>query len=989
VHLRLAHQALAALVALLAAPAPAAAQALVLTPPRLVVRGAEAPITLAALDVRVVIQGFTAETTETLVFRNPNGRALEGALEFPLPDAAAVAGFALDVDGQLVEGAVLPRQQARVVLEAELRRGVDPGLVEHVRGNVYRARIYPIPALGTRTVRLRWISPLTTGDGEAAYHLPLPYQLSVPEVAMRVEVVGAPVKPEVLGGFGNLSLQRQDDRWVAEERLRDVAARRDLLVRLPRLPPRWLSVERADDGGSFFALAERIPALEAKAAIPAPRRLALAWDASASREAAAVDRELAFLRQLLAAWPNTGVDLVVFRDRPERPRAFAAGDLARLEAALRALPRDGGTALDALDLRRSALPAADDDLWVVVSDGLATLGEALPPAGDVPVWTVTGATEADRALLRHLSTSTGGEAVDLVALAPQAVAARFTAPRVRLVQVTAAPGAVADLQLRATPDLAWAQVSGRLLVPEAELSLVFAAGAKIVERRSVTVRRDAAGPASESPGPVALTWAQARAEALGLFPERNEEALLALGRRFGLVTPATSILVLETLAQHLEHGVEPAASRPALRAQYLARAAERAVRQRADDRAALEAVVAAWQDRVAWWERRFDVPPGWRWAEQRQKSARAQREGEAAREEEMDMASPALAGAPAPSAAPSRVMAKASDDRSAGEASADAAIAIRPWDPGVPYLAALKAAAPGAAYAAYLVERARHAGPAFYLDCAGFFLRAGQRELGIRVLTNLAELRLDDPALLRVLAWRLSEAGELDLAAQLLDKVLRLRPEEPQSRRDLALVLAERAEAKGHPADAARAVQLLWEVGRRSWERAPDLELVSLMELNRILARAERRGWADVGKAAPVDPRVKKLLTLDLRVSLAWDTDMTDVDLHLLEPTEEHAFYGHRETRMGGLVSHDVTQGYGPEEYLVRRALPGAYAVKVHYYGSGAQTLVGPATLIATVYTNWGRADERREVLTLRLDGPRDLESVGVVWIGGHAGATP
>jgi len=28
-------------------------------------------------------------------------------------------------------------------------------------------------------------------------------------------------------------------------------------------------------------------------------------------------------------------------------------------------------------------------------------------------------------------------------------------------------------------------------------------------------------------------------------------------------------------------------------------------------------------------------------------------------------------------------------------------------------------------------------------------------------------------------------------------------------------------------------------------------------------------------------------------------------------------------------------------------------------------------------------------VLTLRLDGPRDLESVGVVWIGGHAGATP
>ena len=43
---------------------------------------------------------------------------------------------------------------------------------------------------------------------------------------------------------------------------------------------------------------------------------------------------------------------------------------------------------------------------------------------------------------------------------------------------------------------------------------------------------------------------------------------------------------------------------------------------------------------------------------------------------------------------------------------------------------------------------------------------------------------------------------------------------------------------------------------------------------------------------------------------------------------------------------------------------------------------VGPATLIATVYTNWGRPDERREVLTLRLDAPRELEQVGVVHIG-------
>ncbi|MGC4000952.1 MAG: DUF2135 domain-containing protein [Anaeromyxobacter sp.] len=528
-------------------------------------------------------------------------------------------------------------------------------------------------------------------------------------------------------------------------------------------------------------------------------------------------------------------------------------------------------------------------------------------------------------------------------------------------------------------------VTGRLLAPEAQLTLVFTVGGAEVERRVVRVRAaDAARPPEGRPGPVAVAWAQGQAEALGLFADRNADALLALGRRFGLVTAGTSILVLEDLQQHLEHGVEPAASRPALRQAYLAAISERDVRRRADEKAQLEAVVSAWKARVAWWEQPHVVPPGWRWQDEERKRARLAAPAEA--REEMDYASGEgqVGGVlrrspppPAPAAAAPMQKAKAE------EPGADASIAIQPWDPQVPYLAALKGAAPGQAYAAYLAERARHAGPGFYLDCAGWFLRSGQRALGIRVLSNLAELRLDDAALLRVMAWRLAEAGELELAARTLEKVQRLRPEEPQSRRDLALVLADRAEAASQPADAARAVALLWEVGRRSWERAPDLELVSLMELNRILARAERRGWKQVASAAPVDPRLRRLLTLDLRVSLSWDVDQTDVDLHLEEPTGEHAYYGHRETRMGGLVSHDVTQGYGPEEYLVRQAVPGDYAVKVHYYGSRAQTLVGPATLVATVYTNWGRPDEKRQVLTLRLDSPRDLEPVGVVTVNG------
>ena len=114
----------------------------------------ESPIELRSMEVRAVISGLYAETRQTMTFTNPNGRPLEGSLVFPLSDGAVVSGYALDIDGQMVDGVVVPKKEARRILEAEVRKGVDPGLVEQVQGNVFRTRIYPIPAKGSRTVRI-------------------------------------------------------------------------------------------------------------------------------------------------------------------------------------------------------------------------------------------------------------------------------------------------------------------------------------------------------------------------------------------------------------------------------------------------------------------------------------------------------------------------------------------------------------------------------------------------------------------------------------------------------------------------------------------------------------------------------------------------------------------------------------------------------------------------------------------------------------------
>jgi hypothetical protein len=92
--------------------------------------GNKRPMVVEKVDIHVVIRGLLAETTTTLTFRNPHERVLEGELLFPLPEGATISGFGLDVGGQLVEGVIVEKNAARVAFETEVRKGVDPGLVD-------------------------------------------------------------------------------------------------------------------------------------------------------------------------------------------------------------------------------------------------------------------------------------------------------------------------------------------------------------------------------------------------------------------------------------------------------------------------------------------------------------------------------------------------------------------------------------------------------------------------------------------------------------------------------------------------------------------------------------------------------------------------------------------------------------------------------------------------------------------------------------------
>ena len=346
--------------------------------------------------------------------------------------------------------------------------------------------------------------------------------------------------------------------------------------------------------------------------------------------------------------------------------------------------------------------------------------------------------------------------------------------------------------------------------------------------------------------------------------------------------------------------------------------------------------------------------------------------------------------ATAPTMAPAVAKAVASSE-STSPTPTSATIVIKAWDPDTPYLRALRAVPPAEAYAVFLRERREYGtSPAFYLDCADHLANAGQRAFALRVLTDVVELQLAEPRLLRIAAHRLQQMGELDLAIELFDEVLRLRPEEPQSLRDLSLALAARAEERlarrsapaASTSDFQRALDLLNRIVTAEWDgRFPQIEVIALEEANRIASIVERHPALRSAVTNPIDLRLRQPLTLDLRVVLTWDTDLTDMDLWVVEPSGESCYYSHALTSVGGAISRDFTQGYGPEVYATHRALAGRYKIQTNFFGSGAQSLTGPTTVQATVITDFGRPNEKRRALTLRLKERKDVVDVGEVTI--------
>jgi uncharacterized protein YfaP (DUF2135 family) len=133
-------------------------------------------------------------------------------------------------------------------------------------------------------------------------------------------------------------------------------------------------------------------------------------------------------------------------------------------------------------------------------------------------------------------------------------------------------------------------------------------------------------------------------------------------------------------------------------------------------------------------------------------------------------------------------------------------------------------------------------------------------------------------------------------------------------------------------------------------------------------------------EANPLKTRAK------VRIILAWDDPQAELDLHVLTPNGEHAFFAAPVLAQGGGgMDVDSVDGAGPEMFSMAAPLPGVYHVYVNYWGNfgpsgyhfDESTREQPViTARITLVFDENTGAEKRETFTVPMRKIGDLQIV-------------
>ena len=931
-------------------------------------------LALERLEAHGVVDGVLAFTELRLRFKNPHARVIEGRFAITLPQGAAISRLAMRLDHGWQEAEVVERQLARRAYEDFLHRRQDPALLEKEAGNEFRARIFPIPANGSKDIILSYSQELTSA--EDAYVLPLKGLPEVRELDVLVHSV------ERSGG--------------------KVTRKKHELSRRRAKPDRDFTV-KPSGGVSALANGDLVVARirpKLGAATAPMASIAILFDTSASR-ALGFSRAVKKLGEVVAELrslhgDDVGLSVLAFDQTVTAVYDGALGGFGsrHLDAVRARRPLGASNLAAALDVvaKRGA------ERVVVMSDGIATAGSAggdelRAAAKRLGKHTrrfdavVTGGIRDEQSMRRLTQGALAADGIVISGDLPATVIAR------RLSQTT-----LSGIEVKvAGAEWVWPETldgvqPGDEVLVYADLERALPAGKPLgVELAGPIQQKLTATPAPTSGPLLERSIGKAEIERLSfqrdqLDPKKKSERarlkkdIVDLSTRLRVLSDHTALLVLESEADYARFGIDrralsdivtigkrgietlsrkkpvllvpeapaepvtskaPAAAKPSQRPSAYPTtsppgdplSADLPVKGQLELRK--EKKEDAYGGVVA--ERPLAQPPA---APPPPPPSPSPEPPSVEPSDAVARAAPSGGSAP-PAPSYDREM-DADEEEAPGEARVAGGEQERPTGP-PPYSGRMAKVmgwiAQGRIEAAIvdaLAWRNEDAGDVMALVALGEALEArGAKNLAARAYGSIVDLFPSRADMRRFAANRLERLGRpgRDLAADAYAKAVEQRPDHLTGHRLLAYALLRAGKHAAAFAAIEKGLSRRYPGGRFEGGRRILQEDLGILAAAWLAKEPNRR--AELVKRLAAH-RASVATKPSLRFVLSWETDANDVDFHIYDARGGHAFYEQKALPSGGALYADVTTGYGPECFAIEgRPTAFPYEVRLHYYSRG------------------------------------------------------